>query len=264
MMRWAWAVGAAWLLAACGSAPDTAAQLSAAQRSAERTQAQALRAQAQGDWTGAEVAWRNTRDVYASLGLTAQQMPAQLAWARALAELGRGAQAESLLRALVADAATPAGLMPAAHGRLAALRLAQNDAAGALAALTSASAACAQRCPELSALLSIQAQMQLSSRAVSLAQDSAKAALAAAQNDTDRANALRALGQAQLQSSDGAALQSFTQALALDQAAGNAARVVVSLRGLAQAQRVAGQDAQADRTDAQAAEAQAALARLRP
>jgi tetratricopeptide (TPR) repeat protein len=276
--RWTGLLMVISFIAACASSAGIKppnARISAAQ-TMERRAAQAYAA---GDADSAATTYESAALVYESLALAEPMARARLSAARAVAEAGQAEQALAIVSAVLAQ---PQALSPStqivAHGRAAALYLAQGSApatasttvptsapylASATAHWQSASALCAQACAEQAALWVLRSRIDLAQGNPSVAVQSASTALAVAQNhttaSTEQANALRARAQAHN------ALNQHVQtvadaaaALALDQDAGSAARVLSDLQLLAKAHEALGNADQAARFALLATRAQAA------
>ncbi len=237
--------GLAALLCACAQKPPVSPAASLASASAQRG-AQAF---ARGDMAGAQREYAMALRVHESLDDPAGRAAALLSLARIAAQTGRPAEAQAALDQVFADAPRlePA-LLATAHGRSAALRLAQGDTDAADAQLGQATALCAAACPDAGAITVLRARVALARRqpAAALAlTDSALAlpALAVAtpptlkpQAGAERANALRVQAQARLAlGQPDAAAASAQAALDLDRALGLADRVLADLRLLGEA-----------------------------
>jgi tetratricopeptide (TPR) repeat protein len=222
-----------------------------------------------GDLAAAAAGYEAAATIYESLALTEPQALARLSAVRAVAESRGGLErATAMVQRVLADAAQ---LSPptriTAHGRAAALHLAQGGASLPLAntQLLAAQDLCANACPQAAALLVLRSRLQL-------AQGDASAALAfasqAISDSAEQANALRARAQAQAQlGQHSAVIADASAALALDRSAGQAARVLLDLQLLAAAHRALNQLDQAqyfDNLAARSAEAQQAVERGLP
>jgi tetratricopeptide (TPR) repeat protein len=127
----------------------------------------------------------------------------------------------------------------------------------------SAELACAGTCTQLSAIAVLRARTELAANNASAAVASANAALTSAQNNNDRANALRVRAQAQAALSQHAqVIADAQQALQLDQELGLAERVLIDLQLLQRASAANGDTASAARYDALAQRAAAAATTL--
>jgi tetratricopeptide (TPR) repeat protein len=265
--------GLAALLCACAQKPPASAAASLAASSAQRG-AQAF---ARGDMAAAQREYATALRVHESLDDAPGRAAALLSLARIAAQTGRPAEAQEAIDQVLADAARldPA-LLATAHGRSAALRLAQGDAEGAEAPLARAAALCAGTCADAGALAVLRARLTLArgQPAAALAQLQAALALpglAAAtpptlrpQAGAERANALRLQGQAHLALGQAEAAAGAAQAaLDLDRALGLSERVLADLRLLAEAAAARGDAAGAVRYRQLAARAEAAGRALR-
>jgi tetratricopeptide (TPR) repeat protein len=156
----------------------------------------------------------------------------------------------------------PKDVLVTAHGRAAALAM-DSDVPRAAAHVQSAELACAGTCTQLSAIAVLRARTELATNNASAAVASANAALTSAQNNNDRANALRVRAQAQAaQNQHAQVIADAQQALQLDQELGLAERVLIDLQLLQRASAANGDTASAARYDALAQRAAAAATTL--
>ncbi len=253
-------------LSACASSAPSGDEKAnnAMTKAAQSMERRASQAFAAGEFDSAAAGYDSAALVYESLALVEPQARARLSQARALADAGRTTQAQQIIASVLQS---PTGLsqdlMVTAQGRAAALSMASN-LPQAQAYLQSALAACANSCPQLSALLVLRARTELATNNTSAARDSASAALATAQTSNDRANALRSRAQANAALGQHAAVLADAQlALAIDQEQGAAQRVLQDLLLLQTASAALGDAAGAQRYGALAERAQAAATALR-
>jgi hypothetical protein len=255
------------LLTACASSADTKADSAAlkAAKSIERRSAQSFAAN---DYVSAAAGYESAALVYESLALPEPLARARLSQARALADAGQTAKAQTVVSAVLqnTDGLSP-DVLVTAHGRTAALVLgAGTDSASlarAQAHVQSAAQLCANSCAQLSAITVLRARAELLANQAAASAASASAALAAAQNDNDRANALRARAQANAALGQHAqVLVDARQALQMDQDLGATRRVVTDLQLLQNASTGVGDAPTAARYGALAQRAQAAAAQL--
>jgi hypothetical protein len=255
------------LLSACASSADTKAD-SAALKAAKSIERRAAQSFAANDYVSAAAGYESAALVYESLALPEPLARARLSQARALADAGQAAKAQSVVSSVLQ---TPDGLSPdvlvTAHGRAAALVLgAGTDSASlarAQAHVQSAAQLCANSCAQLSAITVLRARAELLANQAAASAASASAALAAAQNDNDRANALRARAQANAALAQYAqVLADARQALQIDQDLGAASRVVTDLQLMQSASAGVGDAPAAARYGALAQRAQAAAVQL--
>lgn len=251
-------------LVACSSTPPAKVD-SAMVQTAQNMERRAAQSFARGEWDAAASTFESAAWVYETLALPEPQARARLSQARAVAEGGRVDQALPIVLDVIEQSSTlSSGTRATAHGRAAALLMA-SDAASAERHVQDAIAACASTCAQLSALTVLRARVQLASNQAGQAGATAGQALAAAANDTDRANALRLRAQAQAAlGQHAAALADANQALALDQALGLPERVMADLQLLQNASTALGDAAAAQRYDALIARARSAAAALAP
>ncbi len=255
-------------LAACASsAPDKEQTSNALTKAAQNIERRASQAFAAGELDSAAAGYESAALVYETLALAEPQARARLNQARALADTGRAQQvqqAQQIIDSLLqSPQALGSELLTTAHGRAAALSL-QGDLPRAQMHLQNAFKACGNSCTQSSALLVLRARTQLAGNDAPAAASSASAALTAAQNVNDRANALRARAQASAALGQHAlVLQDAQQALALDQDLGQAQRVLQDLQLLQSASAALGDTAGAQRYGALLQRAIAAAASLR-
>jgi tetratricopeptide (TPR) repeat protein len=261
------AVCATALLASCASSSGSReenASSSPLTKAAQNIERRASQAFAKNEFDSAAAGYESAALVYETLALPEPQARARLSQARAVADAGRVPQALDIVTSLLQS---PAGLSPevltTAHGRVAALTL-ESDLPRAQIHLQSAVIACANTCAQVSALSVLRARAELLANQPAQAATSASTALAAAQNNNDRANALRIRAQA------GAALGQYTQvlldaqqALALDQELGLPSRVLADLVLLQRASQAQGDASAAARYSTLVRQAVAAGAALR-
>jgi hypothetical protein len=262
---WLWLLIATVFIAACASSAatkdDNANALTKAAQNIERRASQSF---AKGEFDSAAAGYESAALVYETLALPEPQARARLSQARALADAGRTAPALELINNLLQN---PAGLGPevlaTAHGRAAALSL-DSDLAGAQTHLQNAAKACANTCAQSSALSALRARADLAANQAAAAAGNANAALATAQNNNDRANALRVRAQANAALAQHAlVVPDAQQALAFDQELGLPTRVLMDLQLLQRAHKALGDTASAARYAALAQRAMAAGATLR-
>ena len=261
------ALCAALFIAACASSSPTKednASSNALTQAAQNIERRASQAFAKSEFDSAAAGYESAALVYETLALPEPQARARLSQARALADAGRAPMALEIITALLQS---PAGLSPevltTAHGRAAALTL-DSDLPRAQTHLQNAVRICANTCAQRSALGVLRARTELASSNPAAAALSASAAFTAAQNNNDRANALRARAQANAALGQHAqVLVDAQQALALHQDLGLAPRVLADLVLLQRASQAQGDAAAALRYSTLAQRAVAAGAALR-
>ncbi len=261
------------LLCACGTRPAISPAATLAQTSTLRG-AQAF---ARGDLTGAQREYTTALHIHESLGDTQERAATLLSLARVSAQAGQGADALAKVNQALADQAQlGAPMVITAHGRAAALHLAQGDTQRADQHLMQATTACAAVCADAGALTVLRARLALAqqqpAQALKLAADAlAMPGLATAtpptlrpQTSAERANALRVQAQAlsALGQHDAAAVAAGA-ALELDRPLGLADRVLLDLQLLANAHKALGATALAKQYQSLAERAQAAGLALR-
>jgi hypothetical protein len=267
------AVCVAAALAGCAQKPVVSPAVSLAQASSQRG-AQAF---AHGELANAQREYTTALHVYESLGDTPGRASSLLSLARIAAQAGQPAEAIAAVNQVLADPAlvdTPTRIT--AHGRAAALYLAQGNTALAEQHLADADALCAAACADAGAINVLRARSALAQNkpgdALKLASDAlAMPTLAPVtpttlkpQASAERANALRVQAQAHMAlGAPAAASAAALAALELDRALGLADRVLPDLQLLAQASRDMGAADAASRYQALADRAQAAGRALR-
>ncbi|MES1978914.1 MAG: hypothetical protein V4451_12825 [Pseudomonadota bacterium] len=239
------------LLVACGTRPPAS---NAAATFAQASMQRGANAFAHGDLSGARHEYTRALNVYESLDDVKGRAGALLSLSRIASQSGNNTEALVAVNQVLAEpSALDSATLVTAHGRAAAIYLAQGNAAMADRQLASASALCGAACPDAGALMVLRARSALSQQqpaaALQLAgQALAMPALAASNPPTlkpqagaERANALRLQAQAQLAlQQSAAALAVASEALQLDRALGLAERVLLDLRLLSQAYAAAG------------------------
>ncbi|MBC7376618.1 MAG: hypothetical protein H7346_04185 [Burkholderiaceae bacterium] len=264
---------AAAALAACAQKPVVSPAVSLAQASSQRG-AQAF---AHGELANAQREYTTALHVYESLGDTPGRVSSLLSLARIAAQAGQASEAIAAVTQVLADPAlvdTPTRIT--AHGRAAALYLAQGNTALTDKHLFDAGALCAAACADAGAINVLRARSALAQNkpadALKLASDAlAMPTLAPVtpatlkpQASAERANALRVQAQAHMAlGAPAAASTAALAALELDRALGLADRVLPDLQLLAQASRDMGAADAAWRYQALADRAQAAGRALR-
>jgi hypothetical protein len=260
-------LGAALCIASCASSPDAKegnASSNALTKAAQNIERRASQAFAKSEFDSAAAGYESAALVYETLALPEPQARARLSQARALADAGRAPQALEIIDALLKNPAdVSAEVLTTAHGRAAALTL-DSDLPRAQTHLQNAVRSCANTCAQSSALGVLRARTELAANNPAAAASSASAAFIAAQNNTDRANALRARAQANAALGQHAqVLVDAQQALALDQDLGLPSRVLADLVLLQRASQAQGDAAASARYSALAQRAAAAGAALR-
>ncbi|MBC7436843.1 MAG: tetratricopeptide repeat protein [Bdellovibrionales bacterium] len=261
------------LLAACAQKPVISPAVSLAQASAQRG-AQAF---ARGELPGAQREYTTALRVYESLGDTPGRASTLLSLARIAAQAGKPAEALAAVDQVLADPAlvdVPTRIT--AHGRAAALHLAQGNIPLTEKHLADAAALCAASCADAGAITVLRARAALAQQQPAIALRLASDALALPalalvtpatlkpQASAERANALRVQAQAQMAlGAPALASSAALAALELDRALGLADRVLPDLQLLAQASRELGATDAAQRYQALAERAQAAGRALR-
>ncbi|MES2412288.1 MAG: tetratricopeptide repeat protein [Pseudomonadota bacterium] len=264
------------LLAACASRPPASATATLAQASTQRG-AQSF---ARGDMEAAQREYLTALRIAESLDDKPGRAAASLSLSRIASQSGRPADALSAVNSVFAEKAfLPPALLVTAHGRAAALYLAEGKPQSlqqSSAQLAEADALCAANCPDAGALLVLHARLALAQQQTAIALKYANDALASAalaattppalnpQANAERANALRVRAEAQLAGTQNeAAITSATEALQLDRALGLADRVLLDLRLLSRAHQQAGAEQMARHYETLAARAQSAGQALR-
>jgi hypothetical protein len=260
-------LSAALFIAACASsspAKEDNASNNALTKAAQNIERRASQAFAKSEFDSAAAGYESAALVYETLALPEPQARARLSQARALADAGRAPQAVDIINVVLQN---PSGLSPevltTAHGRAAALAL-DSDLPRAQNHLQNAARICANICAQSSALAVLRARAELAANNPAGAVSSASAAFTAAQNNNDRANALRVRAQANAALGQHAqVLVDAQQALALDQDLGLPPRVLADLVLLQRASQAQGDTAATARYEALAQRAAAAGAALR-
>ncbi|MBC7608705.1 MAG: hypothetical protein H7228_03870, partial [Polaromonas sp.] len=197
--------------------------------------------------------------------------------ARVAAQAGRATDALTAVNQVLADQAQlTASTVITAHGRAAALYLAQGDATRAEQHLAQAASSCSASCTDAAALVVLRARLALAQQQPALALKLTSDALAMPvlavatlprlqpQASAERANALRIQAQAQSElGQHSAAAIAAGAALELDRPLGLADRVLLDLQLLAKAHRALGATALAQHYQTLAERAQAAALALR-
>lgn len=260
--RCAGALAAVCLVAACASSADVK-QDNAAVKAAKNMERRAAQSFALGEYDSAAAGFAASALVFETLALPGPAARARLSQARALAEAGQVVLAQEIIQNVLQSAASLSpDLAATAHGRAAALAM-SGDVPRAQAHLANAFAACAKACAQLSALTTLRARAELLANNAASAAISASDALASAQNNFDRANALRLRAQANAAQNLHAQVMVDAQtALVLDQDLGLAQRVLLDLQLLQRAHTGVGDSATAARYGALAARASAAATAL--
>ncbi len=277
-----WLLFAIFLIAGCstntGASGTKASQNedSALLKAAASMQQRAHASYVSGDLNAAAAGFEAAATIYESLAMIEPQAVARLSAARAWGESKGGTErATALVQRVLADGAQlSAPIRITAHGRAAALLLAQGNANAEAATqassqLQAAQSLCANTCPQASALLVLRSRLQLAQADAAAALASANQALGLSTADsTEQANALRARAQAQAQlGRHSAVIADASAALALDRSAGQAARVLLDLQLLGAAHRALNQLDQAQYFEslaARSAQAQQAVERGLP
>ena len=260
--RYAGALAAVCLVAACASSADVK-QDNSAVKAAKNMERRAAQSFALGEYDSAAAGFAASALVFETLALPGPAARARLSQARALAEAGQVVLAQEIVQNVLQSAANLSpDLAATAHGRAAALAMA-SDVPRAQAHLANAFAACAKACAQLSALTALRARAELFANNAASAAISASNALASAQNNFDRANALRLRAQANAaQNLHAQVIVDAQTALVLDQDLGLAQRVLVDLQLLQRAHTGVGDSAAAARYGVLAARASAAATTL--
>lgn len=235
--------------------------------SAERLERRAAAAYNKGDHQAALKDYQVALQAYESLALVDAQAGVQLSMAKIDAEDGRAAQAlERTLWVLSPNIAALGVSAPTrllASGRAAALYLQTHKLEAAKLALDSADTLCVAHCEAASALQALRARWLLASGDAPAAEQGAALAIELAVRKSDVANALRLRAQIRLAlKNDWASAQDAQASLQLDQAAGQAPRVIADLDLLAQAYEALGDTARAQLYRAQSLLAKQALQAL--
>jgi hypothetical protein len=261
-MRTVCVLFATFLIAACASNTDVK-QDNAAIKAAKSMERRAAQSFAAGEYNSAAAGYESAALIYETLALPEPQTRARLSQARALTDAGQAPKAQEVVNAVLQNAnGLPKDVLVTAHGRAAALAM-DSDVPRAAAHVQSAELACAGTCTQLSAIAVLRARTELAANNASAAVASANAALTSAQNNNDRANALRVRAQAQAALSQHAqVIADAQQALQLDQELGLAERVLIDLQLLQRASAANGDTASAARYDALAQRAAAAATTL--
>lgn len=226
-------------LAGCAQ-KATVIEKSPALESAERLERRASAAYSKGDHAGAIKDYQVALQVYESLAMVDAQAGVQLSLARIDAQDGRVTKALERASWVLNPSRVSGGVSAAtrllANGRAAALHLQQHQLPQAKLALDHADGLCANTCDAVAALLTLRAQWLLASGNAASAEGLATQAMARAAHKSDLANAQRLRAQIGLALKNNTAAAADAQtALALDQAAGQAAKVVADLGLLMQA-----------------------------
>jgi tetratricopeptide (TPR) repeat protein len=257
---------AIFFIASCASNSTADSQKlsqSAAEKSAQSLSSRAVAAYNKGDLVAAAAGFEAAAHIYESLALIEPQAQARLSAARVHAEQ-EGASAAAVLmvqRVLQDEAQLSSATRVTAHGRAAALHLVANNASAAQQHLQSATTACASTCAQAAALQVLAARVALAQNKADIAISLVTPVLADA---LERPNALRTRAAAYAAlNQHRQALADATQALALDQAAGQAHRVETDLRLMAAAHQALGNAAEASRLEALATRSEQAQERVR-
>jgi hypothetical protein len=256
---------ATFVIAACASSADVK-QDNAAIKAAKSMERRAAQSFAAGEYNSAAAGYESAALIYETLALPEPQTRARLNQARALTDAGQAPKAQEVVNAVLQNTnGLPKDVLVTAYGRAAALAM-DSDVPRAAAHVQSAELACASTCTQLSAITVLRARTELASGNTSNASSavaSASAALLSAQNNNDRANALRVRAQAQAaQSQHANVITDAQQALQLDQELGLAERVLIDLQLLQRASAASGDTASAARYDTLAQRAAAAATAL--
>lgn len=241
------------VLAACSSKPPAS---NAAATFAQASMQRGANAFVHGDLSGARHEYTRALNVYESLDDVTGRAGALLSLSRIASQSGNNTEALAAVGKVLAEpSALDSATRVTAHGRAAAIYLAQGNTAMADRQLADASALCGAVCPDAAALTVIRARSALAQQQPAAAlqltgQALAMPTLAASspptlkpQSSAERANALRLQAQAQLAlKQPGAALAAASESLRLDRALGLAERVLLDLRLLSQAHAEAGAD----------------------
>lgn len=239
------------LLAACGSKPPAN---NAAATFAQASMQRGANAFVNGDLSGARHEYTRALNVYESLDDLKGRAGALLSLSRIASQSGNNTEALATVNKVLAEPTSlDSTTLVTAHGRAAAIYLAQGNTAMADGQLASASALCGAACAEAGALTVLRARSALAQQQPAAALQLAGQALAMPglaasspptlkpQASTERANALRLQAQAQLAlQQPAAALAPASESLQLDRALGLAERVLLDLRLLSQAHAAAG------------------------
>ncbi len=256
-------VAAHWLMG-CASTEKTK-QENAAVTAAQNMERRAAQAYMQGSSLASANLYASAVLVYESLALSEPLARARLSEARARAEDGQMDRALELVNRVLAQVAANTAPMSSdtqvlAHGRAAALYLALHDGSPpsvantsdhlqkASAALQNAQIICRSTCLAQTALLVLRARIDLAQGNASAALQSATTALATnlTEKDAEQANALRIRAQTHARLGQHAnAVADASAALAIDQQAGSASRVLQDLEILALTHQAMGDTAQA-------------------
>lgn len=241
------------VLAACSSKPPAS---NAAATFAQASMQRGANAFVHGDLGGARHEYTRALNVYESLDDVTGRAGALLSLSRIASQSGNNTEALAAVGKVLAEpSALDSATRVTAHGRAAAIYLAQGNTAMADRQLADASALCGAACPDAAALTVLRARSALAQQQPAAAlqltgQALAMPTLAASSPPTlkpkssaERANALRLQAQAQLAlKQPGAALTAASESLQLDRALGLAERVLLDLRLLSQAHAEAGAD----------------------
>ena len=240
------------LLSACSTAPP----VSPAAAQAQNHTLDAAQAFARGDLSGARRDYGQALALHEALADTPARAAVLLSLARIASQSGQPDEAMALvLQVLAEGTGLPASTRATAHGRAAALDLAQSRPEQAVQQLDQADRLCAAACADAGALTVLRARVALSQqqapRAIELAQAAlALPALAVGEPPTltplagaERTTALRVRGLAELSIGQAAqAVVSASAALRLDRELGLIDRVTPDLQLLAQAHRQLGHE----------------------
>jgi tetratricopeptide (TPR) repeat protein len=253
---------AAFVISSCASSADVK-QDNAAVKAAKSMERRAAQSFAAGEYNSAAANYESAALIYETLALPEPQTRARLSQARALTDAGQAPKAQEVVNTVLQNTnGLPKDLLVTAYGRAAALAI-DNDVPRAVAHVQSAELACASTCAQLSAITVLRARTELAANNASSAVASANAALTSAQNNNDRANALRIRAQAQAALNQHAqVIADAQQALQLDQELGLAERVLIDLQLLQRASAAKGDTASAARYDTLAQRAAAATTTL--
>ena len=262
---------ATFLIAACASS-TMPKPLNVALNSAQTLERRAAQSYAQGDLQSADAAYASAALVYESLALAQPLARARLNQARVLAEASQTPRAVQLVDAVLAQpnlGVLGVETLAVAYGRAAALQLSLGEFSKAQSFLQSALTACVSTCSAQQALQVLRARLDLALGNAAAAVQSANAALSSnpaggqSAGNPEQANALRVRAQAYAALSQPASsLSDANAALAIDQQAGAANRVVLDLDLIASAHQALGDSAQAQRYTQLAQAARAALLAL--
>lgn len=239
------------VLAACGSKPPAN---NAAATFAQASMQRGSNAFVHGDLAGARHEYTRALNVYESLDDVKGRAGALLSLSRIASQSGNNTEALAAVGKVLADSSSlDSATLVTAHGRTAAIYLAQGDAGMADRQLASALTLCGAACPDAGALTVLRARSALAQQQPAAALQLAGQALAMPglaasspptlkpQASAERANALRLQAQAQLAlQQPGAALEVASEALQLDRALGLAERVLLDLRLMSRAHAAAG------------------------